>query len=89
MQWKCLPIPKDAYGKPALHYTNVYRVFAKWTDDESLQRAFIARVGHLAAEKKLDLRILHGDGTNTVAKKGARGLATRATSITKARRSAP
>ena len=29
MQWKCLPIPKDAHGKPALHYTNVYRVFAK------------------------------------------------------------
>src|SRR5215831_5246496 len=52
MQWKCLPIPKDAHGKPALHYTNVYRVFAKWTDDGSLQRAFIASVGHLAAEKK-------------------------------------
>jgi transposase len=89
MQWKCLPIPKDAHGKPALHYTNVYRVFAKWTDDGSLQRAFIARVGHLAAEKKLDLSILHGDGTNTVAKKGAMGSATRATSIKKARRSSP
>jgi transposase len=89
MPWKCLPIPKDAHGQPALHYTNVYRVFAKWTDDGSLQRAFIASVGHLAAEKKLDLSILHGDGTNTVAQKGAMGLATRATSIKKARRSSP
>jgi transposase len=89
MQWKCLPIPKDAHGKPALHYTNVYRVFAKWTDDGSLQRAFIASVGHLAAEKKLDLSILHGDGTNTVAKKGAMGLATRATNIRRASRSLP
>jgi hypothetical protein len=35
------------------------------------------------------LSILHGDGTNTVAKKGAMGLATRATSIKKARRSSP
>jgi hypothetical protein len=32
--------------------------------------AFIASVGHLSDEKKLDVRVLHGDGTNTVAKKG-------------------
>ena len=89
MPWKCLPIPKDAHGKPALHDTNVYRVFAKWTDDGSLQRAFIASVGHLAAEKKLDLSILQGDGTTTVANTGAMGWATRATSINKARRSSP
>ena len=24
MQWKCLPIPKDAQGKPAIHYPTVY-----------------------------------------------------------------
>jgi transposase len=87
MQWKCLPIPKDPHGKPALHYTTVYRVFAKWTDDESLQRAFIASVGHLAAEKKLDLSILHGDGTNTVAKKGGMGSGIRGTHTRRARRS--
>jgi transposase len=89
MQWKCLPMLKDAHGKPEIHYTNVYRAFAKWADDGSLQQAFIASVGHLAAEKKLDLRVLHGDGTNTVAKKGAMGLATRATSTRRARRSLP
>jgi transposase len=89
MQWKCLPMLKDADGKPEIHYTNVYRAFAKWADDGSLQQAFIASVGHLAAEKKLDLRVLHGDGTNTVAKKGAMGLATRATSTRRERRSSP
>jgi transposase len=89
MQWKCLPMLKDADGKPEIHYTNVYRAFATWTDDGSLQQAFIASVGHLAAEKKLDLRMLHGDGTNTVAKKGAMGLATRATSTRRERRSSP
>ena len=80
---------KDADGKPEIHYTNVYRAFAKWADDGSLQQAFIASVGHLAAEKKLDLRVLHGDGTNTVAKKGAMALATRAISTRKGRRSSP
>src|SRR5437868_13770189 len=81
MQWKCLPGPTDPQGNPAIHYTTVYKVFAKWADDGSLWQAFVASVRHLAAEKQLDLSVLHGDGTNTVAKKGAMGLATRATNI--------
>ena len=36
MQWKCLPIPPDSNGKPAIHYTTVYKVFARWADDGSL-----------------------------------------------------
>src|ERR1700752_2373227 len=87
MQWKCFPVPQGAHGTPAIHYTTVYRAFAKWTDDGSLQQAFIASVAHLSAEKKLDLRVLHGDGTNIVAKKGAMGLATPATSTRRGRRS--
>src|SRR5215831_17981653 len=89
MQWKCLPVPKDANGKPAIHYTTVYKVFAKWADDGSLWQAFVASVRHLAAEKQLDFTVLHGDGTNTVAKKGAMALATQATSMRKGRRSSP
>jgi transposase len=89
MQWKCLPIPQDAQGKPAIHYTTVYKVFATWADDGSLWQAFIASVAHLSAEKQLDVSVLHGDGTNTVAKKGAMGLATRATNIRRARKSSP
>jgi len=88
-QWKCLPMPKDATGKPALHYPNVYRAFATWADDGSLQQAFTASVRSLADEKKLDLRVLHGDGTNTVAKEGAMGSATRALSTRRERRSSP
>ena len=89
MQWKCLPVPKDAQGKPAIHYTTVYRAFAKWADDGSLWQAFVASVRHLAVEKQLDLSVLHGDGTNTVAKKGGMASATRATSTRKGRRSSP
>ncbi len=29
MQWKCIPIPQDAQGKPAIHYTTVYKVFLR------------------------------------------------------------
>ena len=89
MQWKCLPVPQDANGTSAIHYTTVYKVFARWADDGSLWQAFVASVAHLSAEKHLDLRVLHGDGTNTVAKKGGMALATRATSTRKGRRSSP
>ena len=77
MQWKCLPIPQDAQGKPAIHDTTVYKVFATWADDGSLWQACVASVRHLAAEKQLDLSVLHGDGTNTVAKKGGMALGSR------------
>jgi hypothetical protein len=82
-------VPKDTNGNPAIHYTTVYKVFAKWADDGSLWQAFMASVAHLAAEKHLDLSILHGDGTNTVAKKGAMASGTQATSTRRARKSSP
>src|SRR3989441_9040047 len=74
MQWKCLPVPKDTHGKPAIHDTTVYKVFARWSDDGSLEDAFIASVGYLSDNNQLDLSVLHGDGTNTVAKKGGDGI---------------
>ncbi len=89
MQWKCLPVPTDSDGKPAIHYTTIYKVFAKWVEDGSLWKAFVASVRHLAVEKQLDLRVLHGDGTNTVAKKGVMASAILATSTKRARKSSP
>ena len=89
MQWKCLPVPTDAYGTPTIHYTTVYKVFAKWADDGSLWQAFLTSVRHLAAAKQLDTSVLHGDGTNTVAKKGAMASAIPATSTKRARKSSP
>ena len=29
MQWKCLPVPTDPDGKPAIHDTTVYKVFLR------------------------------------------------------------
>jgi transposase len=87
MPWKCLSVPTEPDGKPAIHYTTVYKVFAKWADDGSLWQAFVASVRYLAAEQHLDTSILHGDGTNTVAKKGAMALGIPATSIKRVRKS--
>src|SRR5919205_3611808 len=87
MQWKCLPVPQDAQGKPAIHDTTVYKVFAKWADDGSLWQAFVASVRHLAVEKRLDLSVLHGDGTHTVAKKGAMASGSRGTNTRRGRKS--
>ena len=70
-QWKMLPIDIGPDGKAEIHYTQIYRYFAKWSDDGSFERAFIASVEYLAKEGRLDLSVLHGDGTNTIAKKGA------------------
>ena len=74
MQWKCLPVPRTVDGKAGIHYATIYRVFAKWSDDGSTDHAFIASVRHLAAHDHLGLNVLHGDGTNTVAKKGGDGV---------------
>lgn len=86
MQWKELPIDKGPDGKMEIHYTVIYKLFARWADDGSLEKAFIASVKHLSAEKKLDLSLLHGDGSNTVAKKGAKASATAATNTRRVKR---
>jgi transposase len=89
MQWKCVPIPQGSNGTPAIHYPTISKVFATWADDGSLWQACVASVRHLAAEKPLDRSVLHGAGTNTVAKKGVMGLATRGTNTQQGRRSSP
>lgn len=86
MQWKELPIDKGSDGKSEIHYTVIYKLFARWADDGSLKKAFVASVNHLSEEKKLDLSLLHGDGSNTVAKKGATESATAAISTRRAKR---
>ena len=45
MQWKCMPVPREADGTALIHYTTIFKVFAKWADDGSLEQAFIASVG--------------------------------------------
>jgi transposase len=87
MQWKCLPVPEAGDGTAVIHDTTIYKVFAKWSDDGSLDQAFIASVRHLAEQNHLDLSILHGDGPTPSPRKAATASATPATSTRRARRS--
>ena len=71
-QWKLLQccIDKDENGVAEIHYTNVFRQFQRWCDDGSFDKLFEESVMRLQVKNMLDLSVLHGDGTTTLAKKG-------------------
>ena len=65
MQWKCLPVPRASDGTALIHYTTIYKVFAKWADDGSLEQAFIASVRHLAEHHHYSLRVFGHAGSSS------------------------
>jgi hypothetical protein len=89
MPWKGLPLPTDTHGKAIIHSTTVYTVFATGAEAGALWQAVVARVRPLAAAPHLDTSVLHGDGSHTVATKGAMASGPRATTTRRARRSLP
>lgn len=78
MQWDALRV-----GRNELHPSNVYKWHLRWSKDGSYEKLFRSSVIHLKETDQLDLSVLHGDGSNTVAKKGAKELAILVTSIKK------
>lgn len=70
-QWSNIPIYKTENGDDEIHYTNIFRSFKYWNQHSCFDRIFEASVARLFKAKMLDLSIIHGDGTTTVAKKGA------------------
>ena len=86
LQGKELPLAPGPEGKAELHYTGVFKLFARWAEEGSLQRAFLAFVKQLDSTKKLDLSLLPGAGSNTVAKKGGTRSATAGTSTRRGRK---
>lgn len=80
-QWELLPV----YRKE-IHWSNVYKWHNRWSKDGSYQTLFESTVDLLNRKGKLDLSLLHGDGSNTVAKKGERKLVTPATSTRKVKK---
>jgi transposase len=69
MQWEQLKTNRNA-----LHYTNVYKWHNRWSKDGSYQALFEASILHLHQTAQLDPSVLHGDGSNTMVKKGAQAL---------------
>jgi transposase len=66
MQWDELRTNRNEISWQAVYYHH-----NKWSKDGSYRRMFEHSVITLDVLGKLDLTILHGDGSNVVAKKGA------------------
>jgi transposase len=79
MQWKELQdcIAKDTAGNPEIHYTNVFRRFSQWVNFGVFDKSHRAILAASYKANQLDLSVLNGDGTNTIAKKGVQNGATR------------
>jgi hypothetical protein len=69
-----LPIYKAAEGKPEIHYTSIFRHFKQWVNNKSILKIFENSVMKLHEHGLLNLSVIHGDGTTTMAKKGGDGL---------------
>lgn len=69
-QWEELPIERNEDGHPVMSYQVPYYHFRKWSQDGSLQR--LVDAGILAVKYEVNVAELHLDGSQTVAKKGAK-----------------
>ena len=67
MQWNQLRPRRNE-----IHWSNVYKWHNRWSKDGSYEKLFEASVEHLLESDQLDTSCLHGDGSNTVAKKGVK-----------------
>jgi len=81
MQWDELETRNNE-----ISWQNVYHYHNRWSKDGSYRRLFENSVITLDALGKLDLTILHGDGSNVVAKKGAPVSVTRGTNTKRVRK---
>ena len=79
IQWKNL---QPCRGE--ISWQTIYHHHNRWSKDGSYQSLFKSSVDVLNKLGRLDLSVLHGDGTNTVAKKGASVLDTADTNTRKA-----
>ena len=70
-QWKNIAIEKNDSGYPEIHYTSIFKIFRFWTKHGCFDKIFTSTVMKLFKAEMLDITVMHGDGTSTVAKKGA------------------
>ena len=70
-----------------LHWSNVYKWHNRWSKDGSYEKLFEASVIHLHDTDQLDTTHLHGDGSNTVVKKGGTAPVIQDTNIRKEKKS--
>jgi len=73
-QWKELPIENNKAGRPEIHYTQIYAAFRRYEAQGCFGAIFAGSVSILSLKVHLDISVIHGDGTMTVAKKGGDNL---------------
>ena len=66
-QWNKLPIRNKK-----IHWSNIYKHHNHWSKDGTYENLFLSSVEKIRNGNELDLSILHGDGSNTVVKKGVK-----------------
>lgn len=88
MQWSELQdfIDKDKNGNREIHYTTVFKRFQLWASFGVFEKSHEAIIVAANNAGKLDLSILNGDGTNSIAKKGAKVVAIQDTNTRQALR---
>ena len=69
-QWKNLPIEKDQHGRREIHPTSIYRIFRRGQAEGCFDAIFEGSVLKLHQDNRLDLTVIHGDGTTIAGKKG-------------------
>jgi hypothetical protein len=72
-----------------IHWSNVYKRHNQWSKDGSYEKLFCVSIIHLKDTDQLDISIIHGDGSNTVVKKGAPASAIQDTNTRKVTRNSP
>lgn len=82
MQWDELRPARKEISWQAIYYHH-----NKWSKNGSYRKLFENSIITLDALEKFDLSILHGDGSNVIAKKGEKKLVTPDTNTKKVRRS--
>lgn len=82
IQWNQLKTRRNE-----IHWSNVYKWHNRWSKDGSYEKLFEASVAHLLDTDQLDTSCLHGDGSNTVVKKGGMAPVTQDTNIKKVKKS--
>jgi transposase len=79
MQWNELKPERNE-----ICWTNIYKWHSRWSKDGSYENLFLNSLFFLERENLLDTSIIHGDGSNTVAKKGVKAWDIRDGNIRKA-----
>ena len=86
-QWENVPIKINPdTGTREISHTSVWKWFDRWSGDKSFDRAFTGSVRLLHEKKKLRMKRINLDGTNSVAKKGAKTLGILGTSSRQGKR---